>query len=64
MKPKLPKKRRLCLEVAKMLSPAEPPSSREDCHLVNTPSSAAAPDFPEGREDPEQSAELERQQDA
>jgi aconitate hydratase len=32
--------------------------------LVNATNPADAPDFPEGREDPAQSAELERQQDA
>lgn len=33
-------------------------------HAPKGANPAVAPDFPEGREDPEQSAELERQQDA
>lgn len=64
MKPKLPKKRTLCLAVAEMLSPAEPPSGPEGSQVVNATNPEDAPDFPEGREDPDQSAELERQQDA
>lgn len=64
MTPKLPKKRILCLAVGEMLGPTEPPSSHEDGQLANTTNQGDAPDFPEGREDPEQSAELERQKDA
>ncbi|HEY8907160.1 MAG TPA: hypothetical protein VIM63_14090 [Rhodoferax sp.] len=64
MKPKLPNKRILCLAVSKMLSPVEPPSNHEGCQLVDAANLEVAADFPEGREDPEQSAELERQQDA
>ena len=64
MKAKLSKKRTVCVAIAEMLGQPEPPSGREGDQLANPTNPADAPDFPEGREDPEQSAELERQQDA
>lgn len=64
MNPNLSKKRTVCVAIAEMLGPAEPPSGPEGGQLANTTNPADATDFPEGREDPEQSAELERQQDA
>ena len=64
MKPKLPNKRILCLAVTEMLSSVEPSPNHEGCQLVDAANPEVAADFPEGREDPGQSAELELQQDA
>ncbi|MBK1683053.1 hypothetical protein [Rhodoferax fermentans] len=68
--PKLPKaknaatKRPLSLAVADMFRPSEPHCEPAPDVLTTTTPGPDAPDFPEGREDPAQSAELERQQDA
>jgi len=59
-----PKKRRLSLAVSDIFRTSEPPSDQETNALKASTRLADLSDFPEGQEDPAQSAELERQQDA
>jgi hypothetical protein len=61
---KMPKKRLLCVAVSEILGPADPSSAPESSTPPQVTRDADAQDFPEGHEDPAQSAELERQQDA
>lgn len=61
---KTPKKRRLSLAVTDVTNNHEPLSNGDARVLVATTRHTDISDFSEGRDDPAQSAELERQQDA
>jgi len=61
---KLPKQTPLCLAVAQIYPSTEPFSDSELSVLMADTPQVDSSDFPEGREDPAQSDELERQQDA
>jgi hypothetical protein len=64
MNPKYRKRRLLSSAESDRGSPSVPTADREGHTKVKVNYPAETPDFPEGHEDPEQSAELERQQDA
>jgi len=61
---KMPKQTPLCLAVADIYPSTEPFSDSELSLLMADTPHVDSEDFPEGQEDPAQSADLERQQDA
>lgn len=64
MKPKLPENRPLPVAVPDRANSPAPSVKGHDATVADVNQSAEPPDFPESHEDPAQSAELERQQDA
>lgn len=64
MKPKLPENRPPFAALPDRANPAAPSEKRHDATVAGANQPAESADFPEAHEDPAQSAELERQQDA